>query len=138
MPGSNWITDQIAIGNYREATNRSFLAEHEIQSVLSLDGTLSPPHAAGLGLLEVVGYRFIDGEGNDPRLFRLAVDDLQRLIEVAPPVLVHCHAGRSRSAVVVAAYLMRAHGLKPAEAIARVASRREINITPELLELLET
>jgi atypical dual specificity phosphatase len=133
----DWITDQIAIGNYREAGDRAALAAQRIRSVLSLDGTLSTPHAAGLGVVEVVGYRLIDGEGNDPRIFRLAIDDLQRLIEVSPPVLVHCHAGRSRSAAVVAAYLMRAHHLRPDETLARVASKRAINITPELLELLD-
>ena len=134
----DWINDHLAIGNYREAGDRTVLSANGIRSVLSLDGTLSGPHAAGLGLVEVVGYRLIDGGGNDSRLFRLAIDDLQRLMRASPPVLVHCHAGRSRSAIVVAAYLMRAHGLGPADAIARVASRREINITAELVELLET
>ena len=134
----DWITDQIAIGTYREAADTSLLVAQGIRSVLSLDGTRSEVEAEALGLAEVVGYRLIDGEGNDPRLFRLTIDDLQRLVETVPPVLVQCHAGRSRSAIVVAAYLMRAHGLGPADAIARVASRREINITAELVELLET
>ena len=133
----DWITNHVAIGNYREAGDRSFLASQGIRSVLSLDGTLSSTHASTLGVVEVVGYRLIDGEGNDGRIFRLVIDDLIRMVEAAPPVLVHCHAGRSRSAVVVAAYLMRVDHLEPAEAIARIASRRVIAITPELLALLE-
>ena len=88
-------------------------------------------------MVEVVGYLLLDGEGNDSRIFRLVIDDLQRLVDAAPPVLVHCHAGRSRSAVVVAAYLMRLDHLNPEEAIKRIASRRGIAITPELLALLE-
>ena len=133
----DWITDEIAIGNYREAGDRMFLATQGIRSILSLDGTLSALHAESLGLVEVAGYCLIDGGGNDARVFRLAVEDLRRMLGVAPPVLVHCHAGRSRSAVVVAAYLIRALHLEPPEAIARVASRRAINITPELIALLE-
>ena len=36
---------------------------------------------------------------------------------VAPCVLVHCEAGESRSVAVVAAYLMRAEGHTPEEAV---------------------
>ena len=133
----DWITDEIAIGNYREAGDRIFLATQGIRSILSLDGTLSASHAESLRLVEVAGYRLIDGAGNDARLFRLAVDDLRRMLKAAPPVLVHCHAGRSRSAVLVAAFLMQAEKLGPSEAVSRVASRRAINITEDLLALLE-
>ena len=69
-------------------------------------------------------------------MFRYAVDDLRRLVQLQPPVLVQCHAGRSRSAVVVAAYLMHARKLEPEEAVAAVAAKREINVTPALVELL--
>jgi protein-tyrosine phosphatase len=104
--------------------------------VLSLDGTLSAERAAKFGLSEVASYGLIDGVGNDPRVFRLAVDDLLRLARLHAPVLVQCHAGRSRSAVVVAGYLMHARKLDPEEAIAAVAARREVNITPALVDLL--
>eukprot|EP01062_Namystynia_karyoxenos_P046234 TRINITY_DN34560_c0_g1_i1.p1 TRINITY_DN34560_c0_g1~~TRINITY_DN34560_c0_g1_i1.p1 ORF type:complete len:205 (+),score=36.35 TRINITY_DN34560_c0_g1_i1:75-617(+) len=41
-------------------------------------------------------------------------------------VLVHCQAGRSRSATVLAAYLIRAHGLTAEEAVAEVRRARPI------------
>ena len=74
--------------------------------------------------------------GNDLRVIRFAVDDLKRMVAAHGPVLVHCHAGRSRSAVVVAAYLMDAHALGANTAVDRVAAKRPINITPALLTLL--
>jgi protein-tyrosine phosphatase len=130
------ITDYVAIGSFLEAMDTALLRQHGFRSVLSLDGTLTEQHAAQFGLSEVVSYTLIDGPGNDLRIFRFAIDDLKRLTASNSPVLVQCHAGRSRSAVVVAAHLMEAGGLNPEMAIALVASKREINVTPALLELL--
>jgi protein-tyrosine phosphatase len=132
----DWITDEVAIGNYLEAQDPALLKQYAFKSVLSLDGTLSGRKATEFGLSEVATYRLIDGAGNDPRALRFAIDDLLRLARQQPPVLVQCHAGRSRSAVIVAAYLMHVCKLDPNAAIAEVAAKREINITPALVELL--
>ena len=51
-------------------------------------------------------------------------------------LLVQCHAGRSRSVIVVAAHLMRTERLRPEEALERVAARREVAITPGIERLL--
>lgn len=134
--GMDWITDAVAIGTYLEAKDDGLLSKDKFRSVLSLDGTLSANDAANLGLAEVVPYRLVDGAGNDLRVFRLAVADLRRLARSQPPVLVNCNAGRSRSAVVVAGYLMRDLGIDPEQAIGIVASKREINPTPALIKLL--
>ena len=69
-------------------------------------------------------------------MIEFAILDLERLCQASPPVLVQCHAGRSRSAAIVAGYLMRAHELSPVDAMARVAAKREINITSALVDLL--
>src|SRR5262245_61743896 len=111
----DWITDEVAIGNYREARDAALLRQHAFRSAVSLDGTVTARDAAELGLVEVASYSLIDGAGNDLRVFRLAIDDLQRLTQTHGPVLVQCHAGRSRSAVVVAGYMMRARNVAPEE-----------------------
>lgn len=132
----NWITDKIAIGNYLDAQDIELIKEYGIRSVVCLDGSLRSSHAAALELSEVAAYQLIDGAGNDLRIIRFAVDDLIRLVESNPPVLVHCHAGRSRSAVVVAAYIMKVQGLSADDALALVAAKREISVTPGLEEIL--
>ncbi|MCX5660219.1 MAG: dual specificity protein phosphatase [Planctomycetota bacterium] len=132
----NWITDRIAIGNHLDALDVELIRQHAFRSALSLDGTLASGHAAKLGLEQVVAYELIDGAGNSMRAFQSAVRDLGRLAESHSPVLVQCHAGRSRSAVVVAAYLTTVSPMGPDEAIAAVAAKREINITPDLVDLL--
>jgi protein-tyrosine phosphatase len=103
----DWITEHIAVGNYLEAQDADLLRREGIASVLSLDRTLQAGDAARLGLRAVAAVPLEDAAGNDPRLFRWVVEALDDLVGRAGPVLVQCHAGRSRSAVVVAGYLMR-------------------------------
>jgi protein-tyrosine phosphatase len=133
----DWITDQVAIGNYLEAQDPALLKQHGFRAIVSLDGSLTESQATELGLAEVAAYRLIDGTGNDLHLFRRAVADLCRLASWQPPVLVHCHAGRSRAAAVVAGYLMRQQDMAADVAVAAVAARREICITGALMDLLE-
>jgi hypothetical protein len=76
----DWITPQVAIGNYPEGQDPEVLRQDGIRSVLSLDGTLSPGDAGRLGLATVAGFRLIDGDGNDPRLIRLAIESLAFLL----------------------------------------------------------
>ncbi len=133
----DWITDQVAIGNYQEARDSALLKRHGFQSALSLDGTLTEQDATKLGLCEVVSYPLIDGPGNDRAHHPLRrCGSSRRLAASRSPVLVQCHAGRSRSAVVVAALLMEAHGIGAREAIALVSAKRDVGVTPALFDLL--
>ena len=132
----DWITEQIAIGNYLDAQDTALHKKHAIKAVLSLDGTLQPENASAMGLAEVASYRLIDGAGNDLRVVQFALHDLRRMILLNPPVLVQCHAGRSRSAIVVAAYLMNSLKIEPEEALEMVAAKREINLTAGIEDLL--
>jgi hypothetical protein len=132
----DWITDAIAIGNYLEAQNTELLRHHGFRSVLSLDGSLTSDDAGRLGVAVVVAFRLVDGAGNDPRVLKMAIEALGDLVGSNAPVLVHCHAGRSRSVVVVAGHLANTQGVDAEEGIARVTARREANVTSELTQLL--
>ena len=133
----DWIEHDIAIGNFTEAKDAELLEKARISSALSLDGTLSGVLPQSLKLKKIEVVRLEDGPGNDLRLFNMAINALDELVRTAPPVLVQCHAGRSRSVVVVAAHLMKRLGIDASTALARVAARREIAITPGLEQLLE-
>jgi protein-tyrosine phosphatase len=132
----DWITDAIAIGNFLEAQDTALLRQSGFRSALSLDGTLAEDEDSRLGLKEIVSIRLIDGAGNDMRLFRFAVDALTRLASSQAPVLVQCHAGRSRSAAVVAGYLIAAQDMQVERALAYIRSRREVNLATALETLL--
>lgn len=103
----DWIEKDIAIENYLEAKDVDLLQKESIASALGLDGTLFGVKPESLGLKQIEVVRLEDGPGNDLRLFSLSIDALDRLVREAAPVLVQCHAGRSRSVVVVAAYLIK-------------------------------
>jgi hypothetical protein len=133
----DWITDTIAIGNFLEAEDAELLRKESINSILSLIGNLQGKSPDMLGVCRLEVIPLVDGPGNDPRRFRRCVDVLSELVSTAPPVLVHCQAGRSRSPIVVAGYLMRALKIDSDRALAMVTAKRETNIIPVLERLLD-
>jgi protein-tyrosine phosphatase len=134
----DWITAEIAIGNYIDALDVDLLRRERLRSALSLDGTLYAKRAEDIGLQRIEVVRLEDEPGNDPRLFRLAVEYLGEMVTDLPPVLVQCHAGRSRSAVVVAGHLMLARGITSDEALELIYAKRAIAITAGVERLLDS
>lgn len=132
----DWITDEIAIGDWRDALDAELLQRECVWTILSLIGKLVGRTAESLGVQRVEVFTLQDGPGDDLPRFTRAVDLLTRLVEEGPPVFVHCRAGRSRSAAVVAGYLMRTRGLNSEEAVTFVASRRAIRLNPEMASLI--
>src|SRR5262245_39159151 len=65
----DWITDQIAIGDYREAQDASLLRQHKFGSVLGLISTLRGTEPASLGVKRIEVVELLDGPGNDPARF---------------------------------------------------------------------
>jgi hypothetical protein len=133
----DWITDTIAIGNYFDAQDIELLKRGAIGSILGLTRALEGVDADALGVREIRLVPLVDGGGNELSVFRHAVATLGGLLQTAPPVLVHCHAGRSRSAVVVAGHLMGTLAVDAVAALALVAARREIHVSPALERLLD-
>ncbi len=133
----DWISSDIAIGNYKDALDRKLLNQEGIRSVLGLVGTLAQIEPDDHGLDEIEIVELIDGVGNRQETFEDALDALEDLLKYSPPVMVHCHAGRSRSVVVVAGHLMRSSGLSKAAALEAVASRRAAAVTQGLERLLD-
>ena len=130
------ITEKIWIGNYLDAKDRATLAASGIRSILCLDGCLggATPEQAGMERIEVV--ELIDGAGNSPETFLRAVRLLGELAARHAPVLVHCHAGQSRSAAVVCKLFMQ-QGDSIAEAMQRITSKRRVAIIAGLQEALD-
>lgn len=161
----DWITPEVAIGNYVDAQSIGVL--REFRSVLGLTPTLRDLRLrrrdtialfqemihdehqrdaveadftdlfAELHAKRIETFDLVDGPGNDSHVFCRAVETLTELARDAPPVLVHCHAGRSRSAVVVAGYLMRTRKLTATDALNYVDARRDVFTQDVMIALLE-
>lgn len=66
--------------------------------------------------------------------FSDACDAVYQAVERGETVLVHCHAGRSRSACVVACVLARQEDLSFREATARVSEVQYIHPSPQVAD----
>jgi dual specificity phosphatase 12 len=131
------ITDKIWIGNYLDAQDRAALASAGIKSILSLDGSSDSSKAAELGVERIEVVELVDGAGNPPEKFLRAVRLVRELSAKHGPLLVHCHAGQSRSAAVVCKYFMQEEGNNLGQAMRRITSRRKVAIIAGLQEALD-
>jgi len=131
------ITDKIWIGNYLDARDTDAKARAKIRSILCLDGCMEGASSEELGVERVEVVQLIDGAGNPPERFLRAVRLVKELSSRHGPVLVHCHAGQSRSAAVVCKYFMQEEGDTLAQAMRRISSKRRVAIIAGLQEALD-
>ena len=124
----DWITDQIAIGNFLDAQS----LPEEIDAVLCLREACCEDRSD----IDALCIPFIDGPGNDPRDLEEALAFIEEVVTAGQRILVHCHAGRSRSVVIVARHLMRSRGLTAQAALDLISARREIYLSPGIEDLL--
>lgn len=121
------IEDGLYLGSVAAAQNTSQLLAKGIGAVVTI---LAKPDLLHADRLKCHGVRNLVVKARD--------DDKQSFLQVLPEViafissaheegsavLVHCRAGMSRSAALVAGYLMCRHGLSVAEGIARIQVKR--------------
>lgn len=124
----DWITPQIAIGNFLDAQQVS----DEVDAILCLKEECCDECRTDI---DVLAIPLIDGQGNDRRQIEEAVHYIQDVVAAGERILVHCHAGRSRSVTIVARYFMAAEGLTSDQALAKIESKREIFLSPGIEEL---
>lgn len=125
----DWITAQIAIGNYLD----SAALPADIDAVLCLRENCCNEARTDK---DVLCIPLVDGAGNDPRQVAEAVRFIADVCDAGEKVLVHCHAGRSRSVAVVARYLVEHQGMSAATALGLIARKRAIYLSDGIEELL--
>jgi len=126
----DWITESIAIGNFVDAQSAS---EADIDAILCLKEDCCDERDDRFYVLAIP---LIDGAGNEKRLFDDAVDFIEDIVSSGEKILVHCHAGRSRSVCIVARYLMTRQGMPRDRALSVIEEKREIFLSPGVEELL--
>jgi predicted protein tyrosine phosphatase len=128
-----FITDTIAIGNFIDAEDRATREAAGIRSILCLNGLLQGCKPADCGVEALTCFNLTDGSGNDPWIFGRAVKIVVHYALQHPKLLVHCHAGRSRSVMVVACHLVRQNAWDLRQAVAFIHAKRPETVPPEEL-----
>jgi protein-tyrosine phosphatase len=132
----DWITDQLAIGNWRDARSLTTHTLAGVSAILCLLPGCTCEDREDLQDVDVQHVPLVDAAGNNHAAIRLAVQFLSECEMDGLRVLVHCRAGRSRSAAVVARFFMESRNLTAPAAIAQISDRRETWLSPGIDEIL--
>jgi len=124
------IISKLYLGNYQAAKDPEFFKEKKIKAVLNCTKDI-PNHFACKKDIEYMRIPVDDS---------LRETDFKKMYEFFPVIvefihkhvvlqknniLVHCYAGRQRSAISVAAYLVAKMGMTPAEACKYIMDKRK-------------
>lgn len=127
----DWITDNIAIGNFVDAKQ---VKTGEVDAILCLiDNCCTEDNDD----FDIVVIPLVDAAGNSKRKFKDATDYIDDVVSSGEKILVHCHAGRSRSVCIVARYFMIKDRLTSVQALAKIEAKREIYLSPGIEEILK-
>jgi len=132
-----WITDRVAVGNRGAAHDAQLRAREGFVGLVSLDGSMEWKKAESLGYDDLHTLSLVDGPGNSVDAVLEALQALVQMIDDGPPVLVHCHAGRSRSVSLVAAWLAWTNSISLSAAYAQIANKRETAVQDGLPQLMQ-
>lgn len=121
----SWVMDGLAASAAPVSGRQiGWLRLHGVQFVLSLTEKPLPMKWFEAGTLR---YGHLPLENHSPLTISQleeAVGVLEKALSNGGKVLVHCAAGLGRTGTVLAAYLVKAHGDGPAQAIERIRSTR--------------
>jgi protein-tyrosine phosphatase len=123
-----------------QITERIFIGSSECQPQAEIGAVLNVAMDLERHLdnrLEYAKVGLIDGPGNCPTTLMAAIFMLHQLLERHNRVVIHCHAGVSRSPLVVALYLAaRSEKMTVEDALRLVKSKRNVtDPAPALIEL---
>lgn len=121
------------LGGYRCATELKSLEEHNITHVLVCGSSLKQNFPDKIQYMQY----FVEDEIDQDLTvhFQSAYDFIEKATD--GNVLVHCHAGVSRSATILISYLMKKKGMHVDDVIALVKAKRPcVNPNPGFLQQL--
>lgn len=128
----DFVTNRIAVGSKNDLCQKQRLINNGITGILNvainLDVNLFNPRREdkieGRFPFDYCKVGLNDNENNLPSSLAAAVLVLEQLLERNEKVLVNCRAGASRSATVVALYLVKHEGMTYDEALNKMKVKR--------------
>ena len=136
------IRDNIFLGSSQDAApHRSGrIRDAGITAILNLARDLDDQPLPTLPDVHRYHIGIMDGGGNNAIVAACALVLLGGLLKEGHKVLVHCHVGKSRSAALVASYLVKAKSHETIEEAEKELQsiRPRVDIHPEVLELFKS
>ena len=125
----NRIMPKIYLGNYQAAKDKDFFKENKITAVLNCSKDL-PNYFHGNKDIEYM--RIPVDDSLKQKDFDLMFDFMPAAVEFINKhsnvqkgnILIHCYAGRQRSAICLAAFMVSKYKMSPAEACKMVLDKR--------------
>lgn len=127
----NKIMSKLYLGNINAAKSKEFMKKYNIKAVLNCSKEKDIPNyfcSSGIEYSRIPVDDSLQQKDYDKMYLLLpsAVEFIHKHVDILKqPILVHCWAGRQRSACAVVCYLMEKHGLNPDEACKLVMSKRK-------------
>jgi protein-tyrosine phosphatase len=127
----NNITENIFLGNYQAAKDKQFFKDKKIKAVLNCTkSTDIPNHFTHMKDIEYM--RIPVDDSLKEKDFELMYEYMPSIVEFIHKhaniaknnILIHCWAGRQRSAIAVAAYLVAKRNMTPHQACKYVLDKR--------------
>jgi len=131
----NEIIQGLFLGDHRSSTDHEFLRDNKINLIVNCTKTLPfQTKYAGIEHVRVAVHDNLqDSEiRNMIPYIDFVCEKIAKYISTGLNVLVHCYAGRQRSACIVAALLMKKGNMSIPEAVAFVRKFRAVAFTPRV------
>ena len=132
MYNPTYIMDNIYLGSAYNASNKELLQSYNIRYIINITNEISNHFPD-----DFVYFNFKIQDNNKDRLYDFLEESYQKIKEFQKnndgAILVHCFMGASRSATVVAHYIIKEHDYTPDLAIVFIKEKRIIvNLTNRL------
>jgi hypothetical protein len=129
----NKIIDNLYIGNYQSAIDQNFIKNNNIKLIINCTKTYNYPVTSDINLLRLNITDF-----NSPENNIIIASNIDKILEIISiylesneGVLVHCHMGQQRSAMLVACYLMKYKKMTLNKSIELIKSNRKLAFLPD-------
>lgn len=127
------ILPNLWLGNINSAKNKSFFDDHNINIVLNCTKDIPFYSNYTKNIRISVDDNLEDSEIDKFYLYiEKAVDLLNIELMNNKNILVHCYAGKQRSASIICCYLIKYANMSLLESIEAIKSKRLIVFTPEI------
>ena len=130
----NMILNNLYIGNHQSPIDNEFLNKKNIKLIINCTKTYNYSIDENIQIIRLNITDFNSPENNI--IIASNIDKILEIINIYlgsnEGVLVHCHMGQQRSAMVVACYLMKYLKLSLVDAIIKVKKHRKLAFLPEI------